>query len=104
MATFRSDLYEDVGSDVTSSTYFIGDAEELSAEIIIGSASTTSIQLSNATGFRETISEDDWSTSTTVVSSADDMLNIEPGPRWLRAIRTSGVSQFVVAGRNDAGR
>ena len=104
MSTFQFDLYAGVGSDVTSSTYFVGDSEELTLQAIIGSASSLTIQGSNVTGFRVAIGEDDWSNLTEAAVAADDMLNIEPGFRWLRCTRTSGLTNAIVAGRNRVAR
>lgn len=96
-SNFRQDLYAGTGSDVTSNTFFVGDFEDLSLQLIGGSTSTTTVQLSNATGFRESISEDDWSTATTVITTGD-IVDIAEGPRWIRCLRTSDLSQAVIAG------
>ena len=105
MSAFRLDLFADQGSGITSSVYFVGDARELTCEIDIDSATTCRIQGSNAQGFRETIAADDWSTLTTIVSlAANNVLNIEPGFRWIRALRetasTASFARFTVAGTN----
>ena len=90
----RFDLYEGLGSDVTSSTFFVGDATEITLQVLIGSTSTVTVQTSNATGFREAFTEDDWSNVTTWNIAADEMINIEPGFRWLRLQRNgSSASQ-----------
>ena len=105
MSAFRKDLFEDVSSDITSSTYFVGDAEELTLDLDVDSATTIIVQGSNAQGFRTAFVEDDWSTLTTIVSiSANDILNIEPGFRWARVLRetasTASLASATVAGRN----
>ena len=109
MSSFRSDLFAGQ-STITSSVYFVGDAEELTVFLDIDSATTPTLQGSNAQGFRESIAADEWSTLTTMASvSANQLLNIEPGFRWIRGIRegpASGVSwaSMVVAGRNTTRR
>lgn len=108
MSAFRSDLF-DSSSDITSSVYFVGDAEELTVFVDIDSETTVVIQGSNAQGFRSTIAEDEWSTLTTVVSvAANDLYNIEPGFRWIRGVRETASnaswSSMVVAGRNATRR
>ena len=105
MSTFRSDLFADVSSDITSTTYFVGDAEEMTIDLDVDSATNVVIQGSNAQGFREAFVEDDWSTLTTVASvAANTILNIEPGFRWLRLLRetasTASLQRATVAGRN----
>ena len=105
MSTFRRDVFAAQGSGVTSETYFTGDAEELTVDIDIDSATTVRIQGSNAQGFRDTIAEDDWSTLTTAVSlAANTILNIEPGFRWTRILRetasTASLARATLAGRN----
>jgi hypothetical protein len=84
------DLYAGAASTVTQSTvFFTGDATEITLQLDIASASTTTVEGSNVTGFRSAIAADDWSTLTTVIASADQFLNIEPGIRWLRCSRAS---------------
>ena len=101
MSTFHFDLYAAVGSDLTSSTYFVGDSEELTLQLIIGSASSLTVQGSNVTGLSgPAVGEDDWSNLTQASITADDMLNIEPGFRLIRCTRTSGITNAIVAGRN----
>lgn len=103
MSSFRSDLFS--GSGKTSNVYFVGDAEELTVFLDIDSETTAVLHGSNAQGFRETIVEDAWSTLTTMTSiSANELVNVEPGFRWLRGIRETASAaswaQMVVAGRN----
>lgn len=103
MSAFRRDLFGAVGSDLTSETYLVADAEEMTVQTWPTSATTLTIQGSNAQGFREAIAEGEWSTLTVMESiSAGAILNIEPGFRWLRAIResASSMSALYVAGRN----
>lgn len=103
MSTFRSDLFGAVGSDLTSSVYLVADAAEMTLALDVDSATSVTVQGSNAQGFRTPFVEDDWSTLTTIAGvSGNDLVNIEPGFRWLRVIRESAVSlpSAVVAGRN----
>lgn len=92
-------MYAGLGSDVTSNLWLAGDSDELTLQLIIGSASTVTVQGSNATGLRSSIHEDDWSNLTVAFTSVDAMLNIEGGFRWMRCQRTSGCSQAVVGSR-----
>ena len=88
MSTARRDLYIDIAaSGITSEIYFTGDAATVSL-FLRGSPSTTTIQLSNATGFQSSIAETEWSNATTVVSPAPDMLDIQSGFRWIRCLRS----------------
>lgn len=104
MSAFRQDLFEGL-STITSAVAFVGDAEELTIALDIDSATTPRIQGSNAQGFRSTIAEDDWSTLTTMTSlAANDLLNIEPGFRWIRVLRetasAASLASATIAGRN----
>lgn len=93
----RFDLYNGLGSDVTSSTFFVGDAREMTLQIQVGSTSTVTVQGSNATGFRVAIEEDSWSALTTWNVTEAEMINIEPGFRWLRCQRNgSSASQAIL--------
>lgn len=108
MASFRTDLYAGLGSAITSSVYYVPDAEELTAFLDVDSATTFIIQGSNADGVRSAIVEDEWSTLTTMaVISTNQLVNIEPGFRWIRGLRetasTASLASFVIAGRNDNG-
>ena len=109
MSSFRTDLFAGQ-STITSNVYFVGDAEELTVFLDIDSATTPILQGSNAQGFASSIAEDEWSTLTTMTSvAANQLLNIEPGFRWLRGIRegpASGASwaSLVLSGRNTTRR
>ena len=88
MGAVRRDLYTGISaSGVTSEIYFAGDAASVSL-FLRGSPSTTTIQLSNASGFRHAIAETEWSNATTVVSPSPDMLDIQSGFRWIRCLRS----------------
>ena len=106
MSTFRQGLFGGT-SDLTSAVAFVGDAQELTVYANIASATTVILEGSNATGFREAIPAGDWSNLTTITAvGADALYNIEPGFRWMRAIRESAVSwtEAVIAGFNHYGR
>ncbi len=105
MSTFRNDLFSGVGSDKTSAVYLVADAAELTVDLDVDSATTVTIQGSNAQGFRTAFVEDDWSTLTTMTSvAANQIINIEPGFRWLRVLRetasAASLAKATVAGRN----
>lgn len=106
MTSFRTDLYgSGLTSVITSSVYFVGDAEELTAFLDIDSETTCVIQGSNAIGFRTAIAAGEWSTVTTATSvGANTMVDIEPGFRWLRGIRETASNAswagLVLGGRN----
>lgn len=108
MSSFRTDLFSGLGSVITSNVEFVGDAVELTLFADIDSATTFRVQGSNATGFRTAIDEDDWSTLTTVaIATTNQMLNIEPGFRWLRVLRetasTASLAAVMLSMRNDNG-
>lgn len=105
MSTFRNDLFGGVGSAITSSIYLVADAAELTLDLDVDSATTVVVQQSNAQGFRTAFADDDWSTLTTMVNvTANQVLDIEPGFRWLRVLRetasTASLQRATVAGRN----
>ena len=86
--TQRRDLYSSkTTSEITSETYWIGDADTVSL-FVRGSPSTTSLQLSNAEGRAAAIGETEWSTVTTILGTGADMLDVEGGSRWLRCLRS----------------
>ena len=105
MSSFRYDVFAAQSSGITSEVYFTGDAEEMTVDLDIDSATTVRIQGSNSQGFRDSIIEDDWSTLTTAVGlTANTVLNIEPGFRWTRILRetasTASLQRATLAGRN----
>jgi hypothetical protein len=87
------DLYARLGSVSTttqSDVFFVGDSTEITLQLDIASASTTTVEGSNSTTpVGETVPAADWSTLTTVIASADQFLNIEPGFRYIRCSRAS---------------
>lgn len=84
----RRNLYDSIAdSEVTSETYYCGDAWTVSL-FLRGSPSTTTVQLSNADGATSAIAETSWSNATTVISPAPDMLDIQAGFRWIRLQRS----------------
>jgi len=95
--TARRDLYASKdASDVTSETYYVGDARSISLEII-GSPSTTTIQGSNADGRNVDITNTtaQWSTLSVVVGPAPDMIDIEAGYSWMRCQRSETTSTWL---------
>ena len=107
MSTFRRDILSTVGSDITSEVYMTADAEELTIQLIVPSATTVILSGSNDTGKRAggiVV----WSVLTTIESVATNTVyNIEPGFRWFRCQRetasVASLSQAILAGRNDDG-
>lgn len=92
--SFRTELYAGAAdSDVTSSVQWLGDAENISL-FLRGSPSTTTVQLSNASGGHKanvgdvTIPETSWSNETVITSPAPDLLSVTAGARWLRTLRS----------------
>jgi hypothetical protein len=96
----RRDLFESkttgASSDVTSETYWIGDARAISLQLI-GSAFT--IQASNDEGRLAAIAN--WSNVTNLGAQAvtSAPIVIEPGLSWLRVLG-SAVTQCVLAVHN----
>lgn len=99
----QRDLYTSkAASEITSETYYVGDIKELTT-FLRGSPSTTTIQGSNAEGRSTAIAETSWSDLTTVLFVSGDgaqMVNIQPGFRWLRCLR-SETTEVVLNGRTD---
>ena len=71
-------------SEVTSETYWVGDAFALSMQFV-GAGSNTSIQGSNADGRDAAIAEASWSHITVV---GPGIYDVEPGFRWMRCLRS----------------
>lgn len=93
----------DSSSDVTAGPFWVGDATNLDL-FLRGSPSTTTVQVSNADGFGSSIPENSWSDVTTNVSPSPDMIDINTGPRWFRALRsetTEGVLAIQDRGENS---
>ncbi len=105
MSAFMKDLFEDVGSDLTSTTYFVGDAEDMTLQAVAGSATTIIVHASNDKGF--SADPTSWSTITTVTAVATaTIFDVDQGFRWLRCVRESAVSWTAanLAGRNTTRR
>ncbi|MDX1486705.1 MAG: hypothetical protein R3268_00790 [Acidiferrobacterales bacterium] len=93
MGNYRRELYASkTASEVTSETYWVGDAQELTVQLL-GSPSTTTIQGTNVDGRSAAIAETDWSTISTVIG--DGIVNIEPGWRWMRGLRSETTAMHV---------
>ena len=96
MGTYRRDIYTSkAASDITSETVWVGDAETLTL-FLRGSPSTTSVQMSLADGRSAAIPETSWSDVTQITSPSPDLIDIEPGGRWLRTLR-SETTEVVVS-------
>lgn len=97
--TTRRDLYTSkAASVITSETFWTGDAEAISV-FARGSPSTTTLQGSNAEGRTATIAENSWSNLSTILSPSPDMIDIESGFRWFRALR-SETTELVIQLQN----
>lgn len=96
---YRSLYTTKAASAITSEIYNVQDFKEMTL-FLRGSPSTTTVQGSNADGRSSAIPETSWSALTTVISPAPDMLNIEPGFRWLRCLR-SETTEVILNGRVD---
>lgn len=98
---YRADLYDGVASSgVTSNVEWIGDFDDISL-FLRGSPSTTSIQLSNASGMGSSaIPETSWSDETQITSPSPDLLSVTAGARWIRTIR-SETTEAVLNARMD---
>ena len=100
----RRDLYgSKAASDITSETYYVGDADAISL-FVRGSPSTTTLQGSNEDGRNVDIKNTgaaDWSTLSTVINPSPDMIDIEPGFAYLRATR-SETTELILTLQNKA--
>ncbi len=87
MAGFYTDLRDlyssKTASEVTSETYWVGDAHAITLQVV-GSPSTTTIQGSNDNGRDVAITN--WQTIDTLTST--DIYYVDPGFRWIRALRS----------------
>jgi len=90
----RRDLYEAKGSDVTSEVYWVGDARSISMWL---DASVITVQGTNQEGRDSAIDEDNWSLLTTLTDPDKEMLDIEPGFRWLRTLRSGSTGTAVLS-------
>jgi hypothetical protein len=81
------DLYEDLGSDVTSQVFFVGDAERITLSLN-NSDSTFTVQMNNGEGHRSALVANEWSDVTTLKGGGPLLLDVTPGPGWLRVQRS----------------
>lgn len=88
----RRDLFTSkTASEITSETYWVGDARHISLFL---DGSTQTVQGSQDEGRATAIGEATWSTLTRFVASTA-LLDIEPGFRWLR-VQRSGSSGTAI--------
>ena len=93
----KRDLFTTAPSDVTSETYWIGDSEQLSVQILGGASdSTTTIQFTNVDGRPIAIAEGDWSTDTTIIGQ--DIFPVQTGACYIRVL--SDATRFLLATKN----
>ena len=95
MAFWRGrDIYSSkTASEITSETIGVADIDENISVQLVGSPSTTTLQGSNDSGVEAVPTN--WSTISTVIGA--QLITVEPGFRWLRALR-SETTNVVVAG------
>lgn len=80
------DLYASkAASDITSESYWVGDADDLTLQLR-GSPSTTTVQVTNVNGRTSAIDEDDWTSLVTV--SGETVAALDTGFGWLRLQRS----------------
>jgi len=86
------DLYATISSASTQSeSYWVGDADTFSMQII-GSPSTTSLQGSNMDGRASSLTEANWSHITVV---GQGIYTVSPGVRWIRFLRSETSNAFI---------
>ena len=88
-------------SSFTSAPFLIADFGTISLSWITTAAvaSNLTVQMTNAEGFRATIAEGEWSDASIV--PADGIFRVDPGARWMRALKPTVDSQssLVLEGR-----
>ena len=81
------DLYSSkTASEITSETYWVGDASEIQL-FVRGTGSLTSVEKSIAEGRQVAIPEASWS-HLTFTNSTGTHIPIAPYPGWLRCLRS----------------
>ena len=85
-------------SVTTSAAYFVGDFKSFSLEF--GSASTVTVQGTNADGFTAALADNDWSTVSVVAAAG--LQKVETGFRWLRAFRSQSTNTIRSFGWSEA--
>lgn len=83
-------------SMTTSAPMFTGDFQSLTIQI--GSASTVTLQGSNADGFTEAIPAGTWSTLSVI--AAVGIQKVETGFRWMRAFRSQSTNTVTAFGQS----
>ena len=85
-------------SDITGGPYLIADFTQLSLSRItqVGTASTLTVQMSNADGLGDTGLADATNWSNVTGLTAQGIFGIETGPRWLRVMQKSASSETVI--------
>ncbi len=97
MYTREHSFYTGLTSSMTTSApYFVGDFQSLSIQI--GSASTLTLQGSNAEGFASAIDSGTWSNLTVVVAAG--IQKVETGFRWMRAFRSQSTNTVTLFGQS----
>lgn len=94
----RSHSFFTAGSSsvTTSGAWYVGDFTSLSLDI--GSASTVSVQGTNADGFTSALASADWSTVSVVAAAG--LQKVETGFRWMRIWRSQSTNTVLAYGQS----
>lgn len=97
MYTRNHSFYTGLTSSMTtSSAWYTGDFQSLTVQI--GSASTVTLQGSNADGFTAAITDDTWSNLSVIVAAG--IQKVETGFRWIRAFRSQSTNTVTAYGQS----
>jgi hypothetical protein len=88
----------DSSSATTSAAYYVGDFFNFSIQF--GSASTVTLQGTNADGLTSALAEGDWSTLSVVAAAG--LQKVETGFRWLRAVRSQSTNTLRTYGWSES--
>lgn len=80
----------------TSAPMFTGDFQSLTVQF--GSASTVTLQGSNADGFTAAIPDGTWSNLSVIVAAG--IQKVETGFRWMRAFRSQSTNTVTAFGQS----
>lgn len=83
-------------SATTSSAWFVGDFQSLTVQF--GSASTVTLQGSNADGFTAAIPDGTWSNLSVIAAAG--IQKVETGFRWMRAYRSQSTNTVTAYGQS----
>lgn len=83
-------------SMTTSAPMFVGDFQSLTVQF--GSASTVTLQGSNAEGFASAIPDGTWSNLSVIAVAG--IQKVETGFRWMRAFRSQSTNTVTAFGQS----